>query len=72
MDKKEEMETAGSYVAKMGAGTTIRARVLDPDGNVIEDLGIIVGKRTKKEGNRARAALKRLAKNYKGGKHGSG
>ena len=71
MDKKEEMETAGSYVAKMGTGTTIRARVLDPDGNVIEDLGIIVGKRTKRDGNRSRAALARLAKNYKGGKHGS-
>ena len=72
MDKKEEMETAGSYVAKMGTGTTIRARVLDPDGNVIEDLGVIVGKRTKKAGDHTRAALKRLAKNYKGGKHGSG
>jgi len=71
VDKKEEMETAGSYTAKMGTGTTIRARVLDKNGNLIEDLGIIVGKRTKRDGNRSRAALARLAKNYKGGKHGS-
>ena len=66
----EEMETAGSIVGKMGTGTTIRARVLNENGDLIEDLGVIVGKRTKEAGNHTRAALKRLAKNYRGGKHG--
>jgi len=65
-------EVAGSIVGKMGTGTTIRARVLDENGDLLEDLGVIVGKRTKIEGNRTRAALARLAKNYKGGKHGTG
>ncbi len=69
MDKGYEV--AGSIVGKMGTGTTIRARVLDENGDLLEDLGIIVGKRTKRDGNRSRAALARLAKNYKGGKHGS-
>ena len=70
MDKGYEV--AGSIVGKMGTGTTIRARVLDENGDLLEDLGVIVGKRTKTQGNRTRAALKRLAKNYKGGKHGTG
>jgi len=74
MSKKPKEEVVGSatVTGKMRAATTIRARVLDKDGNVIEDLGVIVGKRTKAEGDRTRAALKRLADNYKGGKHGSG
>jgi len=71
MDKKEEMETAGSYTAKMGMGTTISARVFDENGDLIEGLGVIVGKRTKIQGKRTREALARLAKNYRGGKHGS-
>lgn len=66
----EEMEQAGSIVGKAGANTTIRARVLDADGNVIEDLGIIVGQRTKTAGDKTRAALKRLSRKY-GRKHGS-
>ena len=48
MDKGYEV--AGSIVGKMGTGTTIRARVLDENGNLIEDLGIIVGR-----GRRSRA-----------------
>ena len=70
MDKGYEI--AGSIVGKMGTGTTIRARVLDENGDLIEDLGVIVGNRTKTQGNRTRAALARLAKNYRGGKHGTG
>lgn len=67
---KEEVAGGATVTGKVRASTTIRARVLDSDGNVIEDLGVIVGKRTKAEGERTRAALKRLADNYKGGKHG--
>ena len=67
---KPEEEVAGSatVTGKVRAHTTISARVLDADGNVIEDLGVIVGKRTKAAGDHTRAALARLAKNYKGGK----
>jgi len=53
-------ENAGSYVAKSGAVTTIKARVFDADGNLLEDLGTIVGKRTKAAGKKTEAALKRL------------
>jgi hypothetical protein len=65
---KEEVVGGATVTGKVRASTTIKARVLDSDGNVIEDLGVIVGKRTKEEGDRTRAALARLAKNYKGGK----
>jgi len=72
MSKKPKEEVAGgaTVTGKMHGKTTIRARVLDKDGNVIEDLGVIVGKRTKAEGDRTRAALKRLDKNYKGRRDG--
>ena len=53
-------ENAGNYVAKSGAVTTIKARVFDADGNLLEDLGTIVGKRTKAAGRKTDAALKRL------------
>lgn len=67
-DKQEEMAGDSMFTGKAHAKTTIRARVLDADGNLLEDLGVIVGKRTKEEGNRTRAALRRLAKAYKGRK----
>jgi len=66
---KPKMETSGSIVGKMHGKTTIRARVLDSDGNVLEDLGVIVGERTKEQGDRTRAALARLKANFKGGKN---
>lgn len=68
----KDEEVAGGVIEGVAhAKTTIRARVLDSNGRVIEDLGVIVGKRTKEEGNRTRAALKRLATTYKGGHNGS-
>lgn len=68
---KEEVAGGAVLAGKVRASTTIRMRVLDgPSGKVIEDLGVMVGKRTKEEGDRTRAALKRLADNYKGGKDG--
>ena len=66
----DKVEKAGDIVGKIHGETTIRARVFDKDGKLLEDLGVIAGKRTKEEGDRTRAALKRLEKNYKGRKDG--
>lgn len=70
---KEEIAGGATVTGKIRGSTTIRARVFETEGGkLLEDLGVIVGKRTKAEGDRTRAALKRLEKRYKGGKHGSG
>ena len=56
----EEMETAGAYVAGAGVTTTIKAVVRDEHGNVIADLGTIVGPRTKAEGRKTDKLLAML------------
>ena len=59
----EEMEDAGAYVAAAGVTTTIRAKVYsgpDGTGELIADLGVIVGPRTKAEGRKTAKLLKML------------
>ena len=56
----EEMEMAGNVVGKSGATTTIKARVFDENGNLLADLGTIVGKRTKEEGRATDEKLRML------------
>ena len=60
----EEMEMAGSYVAKSGVRTTIKARVFEPDGKggrrLLADLGTIVGERSQEEGRRTNRLLQML------------
>lgn len=68
----EGKKIAGSIVGKIKGSTTIRAKVFEYEGGpLLEDLGVIVGKRTKEEEKKTKAALARLAKNYKGEKHAS-
>lgn len=73
-----EMEMAGgSYVATSGVTTTIKAVVRDENGEVIADLGTIVGPRTKEEGRKTDKLLAMLKdrrdkeeKRLEGMKHG--
>jgi len=61
----EVMETAGDVIqAGANVETTIRARVFDENGKLIEDLGVIVGKRSKKDSAKTDKALKRLRARY--------
>jgi|GEM_PF-6170639 len=61
----DEMELAGSAPGNISvkgkARVSISARVLEYEGGpVIEDLGVIVGKRTKQAGRETEKKLKRL------------
>ena len=59
----DEMENAGSYVASAGVTTTIRAKVYsgpNGTGELLADLGTIVGLRTKAEGRETNKLLKML------------
>ena len=58
-----EMEQAGGYVARTGAVTTIKARVFsgpNGTGELLADLGTVVGPRTKAERAETEKKLKML------------
>jgi len=58
-----EIEQAGGYVARTGAVTTVRARVFsgpNGTGELLADLGTIVGPRTETERKATDKKLKQL------------